>query len=170
MSSLKNVTIRRIRLDELDVIQGFYASQVSQDHNPITAIRSNPRQLAWEMRRVRQQLLTQQKYLSYIAVAELADGTQAYAGYASAIIEEQAHIYEVENVASIEELWVEPSYRGQGIGRALMEELFEGIEEIGVSWVTVRLPEDIDGTRAFLEKMGFEQKTVELQAHLDTKN
>jgi ribosomal protein S18 acetylase RimI-like enzyme len=125
-----------------------------------------PKQHAWEMRRLRQQLITDQRYLPIVAL--LGDGKDTHVvGYTAAIIEHQASLFEVQMVASIDELWVVPEHRGRGIGSALMEELFEQIDAFGIEWVKVQMPVNNEETRAFFDKIGFVQKTVEMQIHLE---
>ena len=88
-------------------------------------------------------------------------------GYTAAIIEHQASLFEVQTVASIDELWVLPDHRGRGIGCALMEELFRQIDVLGIEWVKVQMPVNNEEPRGFFDKIGFVQKTVEMQIHLE---
>ena len=167
--NIDNITIRRMRIDELDDIQALYAEQIKCDDNPLTAIRIPPKQHAWEMRRLRQQLITNQRYIACVALDEqtnVQNGAPKFVGYVAAILETQAHLFEVESFASIEELWVLPDYRGRGIGQALMETLFCALDDLGISWVTTRFPESAKDIHEFFKKIGFEQKTLEMQLHI----
>ena len=115
MDAHREVIIRRMTIEELDDIQKLYAEQVASDGDPLAKLRVNPKQHAWEMRRIRQQWLASQKYLPYVAVAHPTEDTPdqppQLIGYAAAIIEQQAHLFEVETVANLGELWVTPSWR-----------------------------------------------------------
>ncbi|MBR4984309.1 MAG: GNAT family N-acetyltransferase [Proteobacteria bacterium] len=162
-----NITIRRLHIDELDDIQALYAEQIKCDDNPLTAIRIPPKQHAWEMRRLRQQLIASQRYIACLALDEHAESPRIV-GYAAAILETQAHLFEVESYASLEELWVIPDYRGRGIGQALMETLFCALDDLGISWITTHFPESATEIHDFFKKIGFEQKTIEMQLHLKT--
>ena len=166
MPNPPDIIIRRMRIEEIDEIQQLYAQQIQADDNPLTAIRITPKQHAWEMRRLRQQLITDQRYMPIVAL--LGEGKDAQiVGYTAAIIEHQASLFEVQMVASIDELWVVPEHRGRGIGSALMEELFEQIDALGIEWVKVQMPVNNEETRSFFDKIGFVQKTVEMQIHLE---
>ena len=57
------ITIRRMHIEELDAIQDLYAQQSAADADPLAKLRVNPKQHAWEMKRIRQQWLAAQKYL-----------------------------------------------------------------------------------------------------------
>ena len=155
-------TIRRMHIEELDAIQDLYAQQSAADADPLAKLRVNPKQHAWEMKRIRQQWLAAQKYLPYIAC--LGD---TIVGYAAATIERQAHLYEIETVANLGELWVLPDYRRRGIGRALVEELLRAIDQYGISWVSVHLPCD-DALQNFFAQFGFTPSAREMQLDLST--
>lgn len=156
------VIIRRMHIEELDAIQALYAQQVKADTDPLTQLRVNDKQHAWEMKRVRQQWLASRKYLPYVAVLD-----ETIVGYAAATIEHQAHLFEIETVANLGELWVLPEYRRRGIGRALIEELLHGIDDYGISWVCVHLPCD-KALQAFFAPFGFQMRTCEMQLDLST--
>lgn len=161
------VTIRRMNIEDLDAIQSLYALQTESDDNPLTSLRISARQHAWEMRRLRQQLLTEQKYLAFVATLENEQThEESMIGYIAAILEQQAHLFKIDTVASIGELWVVEEYRGRGIGEALFEELTRAIHFNGIEWITVHMPASAHEALAFFEKLGFEQKNLELQAHL----
>ena len=166
MTTPPDIIIRRMRVEEIDEIQQLYAQQILADDNPLTAIRITPKQHAWEMRRLRQQLIADQRYLPFVAF-EGDDNDAKMVGYTAAIIEHQASLFNVQTVASIDELWVLPDHRGRGIGSALMETLFEAIDALGIEWVKVQMPVNNEETRHFFDKIGFVQKTVEMQIHLE---
>lgn len=161
------VTIRRMKIEELDEIQSLYALQTEADDNPLTAIRINAKQHAWEMRRLRQQLITEQRYMAFVATIENEDHSETFVGYTAAIIEQQARLFAIENVASINELWVLPEHRSRGIGKALVEELFGAINDRGIEWITVHFPQKAEDAMTFFKKIGFEQKSVDMQIHLN---
>lgn len=161
-ASKSDIVIRHLRVDDLNEIQGLYAQQIDSDDNPLTRVDVNPKAYAWEMRRLRQRLIMEQRYLVYVAVACEPSG-ERIVGYAGAILSEQARLFAVDMVASVNELWVLPEYRHRGIGHGLIEELFSEINNHGISWITVQFPEKAVQTHEFFKKIGFKQKSVEMQ-------
>jgi ribosomal protein S18 acetylase RimI-like enzyme len=157
--------IRRLKIEELDDIQALYAQQAAADEDPLSQIQISPKQHAWEMRRIRQQWLTEQRYLVYVAEDEENSGK--IVGYATALIDTQARMFKVGTMASITELWVLPEYRKRGIGKALMEELFAAIDNQGIEWITVHISGNNPDTRRFFDKIGFRQNAVEMQVNLN---
>ena len=170
MTDKPDVTIRRIRIDDLDAVQELYAAQVASETDPLSAIRVTAKQHAWEMRRLRQQWMVDQRYLSYVATIETKaeDGstTESVVGYIAAVIQNQARLYEVEALADIGELWVLPEHRGRGIGTTLAEYLFEDINNHGIDWITVHLVGNPDGVAEFFQKIGFKTCAVEMRCRL----
>ena len=165
-NSNQTITIRRMHIDDLDLIQQLYAEQESHNSDPITKIRINPRQHAWEMRRIRQKLLTEQRYLACVATIEDEVGHEKLIGYIAAIIEPQARIFAVETTASIGELWVLPDYRRRGIGKALTTELLDMINQLGIQWITVQLDFANEEVQAFFKNSGFTPAAIELRLQL----
>lgn len=157
--------IRRLKIEELDEIQALYAQQAAADEDPLNQIQISPKQHAWEMRRIRQQWLTEQRYIVY--VAEDDENSGKIVGYATALIDTQARMFKVGTMASITELWVLPEYRKRGIGKTLMEELFAAIDHQGIEWITVHISGNDPNTRSFFDKIGFRQNAVEMQINLN---
>ena len=170
MTDKPDVTIRRIRIDDLDGIQDLYAAQIAAETDPLSAIRVSPKQHAWEMRRLRQQLLVNQCYLAYVATIENKNtenpASEVIVGYIAAVIQNRAGLYEVEAVADIGELWVLPEHRGRGIGTTLAEYLFEDINNHGIDWVTVHFVGNPEGVTEFFDKIGFKSCAVEMRCRL----
>lgn len=164
---MPDITIRRMNMDDLNDIQALYAYQVEHDDNPLTALRISSKQHAWEMRRLRQQLMTEQRYIAYVAIQNGDENTDhKMVGYVAAILEQQAHLFDVDTVASIEELWVLEDCRNRGIGRALLEELLNDVYQTGIDWVTVHMPIEANDAQEFFKQFGFKQKNVEMQVKL----
>lgn len=167
---MDQILVRRMRIDELEAVQNLYARQIETDDNPLSEIACNPRKHAWEMRRIRQQLLADQRYLAFVAIAENAIAENAIVGYAAAVIERQSRLLAVDTVACIDELWVEPQWRRHGIASTLLDALFQNIQILGIDWVKVHFPNDNDEARALFSKRGFTQKNVEMQRKLEGEN
>lgn len=159
---MEDIIIRRMRMDELDKIQALYALQTAADTDPLAKLRINGKQHEWEMRRIRQQWILDQKYVVF--VASLSD---EIIGYVAAIIEQQAAIFDVRTFANIGEFWVLDAYRHRGIGCKLMEELLHDIDGLGIRWVSMQVPCD-DELHQFLEKFGFRTQARELRLDFET--
>ena len=60
----------------------------------------------------------------------------------------------------IQDLWVDPSWRGRAVGASLLAALLDRARESGVAQLEVGLPKEsfqgLDGTRAFYETNGFD--------------
>ena len=164
--NIPEVSIRRISIDDLDVIQALYESQNEIDSDPLSALRVNNIRHAIEMKRIRQQWIIEQRYLAFVATIP-NNGAEKCIGYIAALIESQASLFKVESYANIGELWILPDYRGHGIGKCLAEELLENIRNLGIEWVSVHLNTDNDIVENFLKKVGFKTCAIEMRRQLD---
>ncbi len=161
-----DITLRRIRIDDLEAVQRLCYEQVSTCGDDMNKLRISERQYAWEMKRLRQDWLVQQRYVAYVAVKKQGD-EEIYVGYGAALIMSQAHFFEIETFASICELWVDPAYRGQQIGRHLVEAILNGLKNLGILWITVHLSGHERQNAGFFEKLGFDQGAVEMRRQID---
>jgi ribosomal protein S18 acetylase RimI-like enzyme len=69
-------------------------------------------------------------------------------------------------VAQIELLVVDPLYRSQGIGNALLERLFEILREEGVDLVLLHCPVEATEARHLYDKFGFEVRAYAMKKRL----
>lgn len=157
-----DITIRRIRIDDLDAIQHFCYAQNTASEDPFNKLRISERQYAWEMKRIRQDLLAQQRYIAWVAELE-CDGSTKCIGYGAAIVSPHAHFFEIEMVASLGELWVDPEYRNCGVGTQLVNKIVENLNAIGIDWITVQLGGNECATTSFFEKLGFSSGSIEMR-------
>ena len=164
MSSLvdgQEITLRHLAVRDLARIQELYLGLLATQKDELTAMIDNPVRLSWEMRRLRQQLLADQRYVCF--VAEFG-GT--ILGYCAGVIENQAPIFKVSTYCAVNEIFVEERFRRRGIGRSLMMLLFEQIRSMGIHWVNVSLLGKSLDSKLFLEKLGFNQGSVEMRMAL----
>ena len=47
-----------------------------------------------------------------------------------------------------------------------MDTVFSALDDLGISCITTRFPESATEIHDFFKKIGFEQKTIEMQLHI----
>ncbi|MCL2325665.1 MAG: GNAT family N-acetyltransferase [Proteobacteria bacterium] len=161
----EDVVIRRLRLDDLEAIQALHARQAAASDDAFSELRVTPRQHAWEMYRLRQSWIADQRYIAYVACAPGEEG-ELLLGYGAAVIEYQAHLFKVEVTASLGELWVEPEHRRHGVGRALVSSILEAVAARGITWVSVHLAGNAQEALPFFDKLQFRVGATELRLNL----
>lgn len=87
-------------------------------------------------------------------------------GFAYAVIEQDLPIYACEEFALIREWWVEPAFRGRGIGRALIDSAMKELGEVGVAQLRVRTGAADEDARAVLAHCGFRPGACEMVKEL----
>ena len=166
MTPIDTVTIRRIYIDDLDQIQHLYEHQIAADTDPFSQIQVSTKQLAFQMRKLRQQWLAEQRYFCFVATIPSPDQSEQLIGYIAAVLQTQASLFKIQSFASIGELWVEPEYRRRGIGEAMMKQLLNLIDQMGIEWITVQIPDGHEDVHDFFQKTGFSKSTIEMRCHL----
>jgi ribosomal protein S18 acetylase RimI-like enzyme len=96
---------------------------------------------------------------SVILVAE-REGT--IVGFLAATIEREIPIYKVGHYGFIHDLWIEPAYRNEGVGRQLVMLAVEQFVELGVKQVRLETAAPNEAARALFEKCGFRVTTVDM--------
>jgi ribosomal protein S18 acetylase RimI-like enzyme len=74
--------------------------------------------------------------------------------------------WDVSKVAQIEVMVVAPSYRGQGIGKALLDRLLETLREKGVDLVLLHCPVESKEAKHLYDKLGFEVRAYAMKKRL----
>jgi ribosomal protein S18 acetylase RimI-like enzyme len=72
-----------------------------------------------------------------------------------AVLRFRPAIFEPKQTAYLEELYVAPARRGQGLGRALLEAAIDLSRDEGASWIELGTSEDDRAARALYESAGF---------------
>lgn len=85
-------------------------------------------------------------------IIAVADGR--IVGYVTVYVREQPDYWNVKRVGDISGLMVQPAYRGQGIGRLLMDRAREFFERQGVRYFTVYTAVENRGAIEFYERCG----------------
>jgi ribosomal protein S18 acetylase RimI-like enzyme len=71
-------------------------------------------------------------------------------------------VYRTCEFGWVHDLWVQPSVRGRGIGRALMSEALRRFERLGVKQVRGETAAGNEAARRMLGSIGFSASTVEM--------
>jgi ribosomal protein S18 acetylase RimI-like enzyme len=72
-----------------------------------------------------------------------------------AVLRFRPAIFEPKQTAYLEELYVAPARRGEGLGRALLEAAIDLARDEGASWIELGTSEDDVAARALYESAGF---------------
>ena len=83
-----------------------------------------------------------------------------------AALERDLPIYLCEEFAVIRERWVEPPFRGRGVGRALIDMAVAEMTAVGVCRLRVRAAAGDSDARALLQRCGFRAGTCEMVKEL----
>lgn len=89
-------------------------------------------------------------------------------GFLVATVEAEIPIYRVESFGFIHDLWVEPEYRHEGLGRQLTMLAIERFREMGVSQIRLDTAIANDSARALFASCGFRPSTIEMLLDLTT--
>lgn len=150
------LAIRDARLDELDEVAQLLKVAYQQYES------SRPPQ-AWVS-----YLADIMDVRSRLDIAELivAEMNRKLAGAVTLYLKPSEFLREMwpEGWAGIRLLAVHPDYRGQGIGRALMEECIQRCKKAGIAVVGLHTSELMDVARRMYEKMAF-KRTPEFDFH-----
>ena len=158
----EDVIIRRLRLDDLERVQSFCYEQLTKSGDPFNVLRVSEKQYAWEMKRLRQEWLAQQRYFAHVAFENDTKDARML-GYGAAVVTNQAHFFQIEAIASLGELWVDPEFRGHGIGRTIVKEIVRDVRGCGIAWMTAHLGGDERGYEEFFKKCGFADAATEMR-------
>ncbi len=88
--------------------------------------------------------------------------------YLIATVEESIPVYEVTHYGFIHDVWVQPSYRGRGIGERMIEEAVRRFTALGMRQIRLETAMDNEGARQLFESCGFRQSSIEMLRELPT--
>jgi ribosomal protein S18 acetylase RimI-like enzyme len=74
--------------------------------------------------------------------------------------------WDASKVAQIELVVVDPPYREQGIGKSLLDRLFEILQEEGVDLVLLHCPAEAVEAKRLYDKLGFEVRAYAMKKRL----
>jgi ribosomal protein S18 acetylase RimI-like enzyme len=91
-------------------------------------------------------------------------------GFLIATIEREIPIYRIDRFGFIHDLWVEPGYRNEGIGRQLAMAAIERFGALGVAQVRLDTAVANDAARQLFAACGFRTSTIEMLLELKRLN
>lgn len=96
----------------------------------------------------------------------VAEDEQRLVGFLVATVEREIPIYRLQEFAFIQDLWVEPEYRQQGIARQMIMQTIEHFDKIGVKQIRLDTAAVNEGVRRLLASCGFRVSTQEMLIEL----
>jgi GNAT superfamily N-acetyltransferase len=96
----------------------------------------------------------------------VADRDGKPVGFLIATIEDEIPIYRLSEFGFIHDIWVEPEYRNEGIGRQLVMLAIEKFRHLGVKQVRGDTAAANDPARGLLESCGMRPSTTEMLIEL----
>jgi ribosomal protein S18 acetylase RimI-like enzyme len=95
------------------------------------------------------------------------DGESArLVGFLVATIETEIPIYRLKEYGFIHDVWVEPPYRHEGLGRQMVMLAIEKFREIGVPQIRLDTAAANEPARAMFARCGFRVSTIEMLCEL----
>lgn len=88
------------------------------------------------------------------------------AGFLIGTVEREIPIYRLAEYGFIHDLWVEPTYRNEGIGRQMVMLAIERFREIGVEQIRLDTAAQNDVGRGLFESCGFRPSVQEMLLEL----
>src|SRR5688500_13456500 len=94
-------------------------------------------------------------------------------GFLIGTVEREIPIYRLEEYGFIHDLWVEPTYRNEGIARQMVTLAIERFRAIGVSQIRLDTAAANDAARELFKRCGFRVSTIEMllvNAEIEMRN
>ena len=141
---------RSLIISDLPDIQEMYQLLTAESENPMIALSENQTTVRWHLRKIRQQLIIEERY---VAVLALAAGEKV--GYCAGYVDPLGAVFRASERASISELYVRGEYRRQGVGETLLREVVQRFARRGIEWVELTVPENSKAARKIAQRNGF---------------
>jgi len=101
-----------------------------------------------------------------VAERQMSDGGRL-AGFIVGTVEREVGIYRLKEYGFLHDLWVEPAYRHEGIGRQLAMMAVERFTQMGVKQVRLDTAGPNEAARRLFESCGFRTSAVEMLIELE---
>lgn len=92
----------------------------------------------------------------------VAEDRGVVVGFLIATVEASIPIYRLKEFGFIHDVWVEPGFRGHGIGERLIDEAVRRFRLMGVEQVRLEVADANDGARRLFDTCGFRAATTEM--------
>ena len=93
-------------------------------------------------------------------------GGAQIAGFLIATVEREIPIYRLTEYGFIHDIWVDPDYRHEGIGRRLVLTAIERFRELGMTQVRCDTAAANDSARALMQSCGMRPSVIEMLIEL----
>jgi ribosomal protein S18 acetylase RimI-like enzyme len=87
-------------------------------------------------------------------------------GFLVATIDDTIRIYRRRRIGFIHDLWVEPQYRNEGIGRQMTMLAIEKFREKGIDQIRLETAVENEAARTLFESCGFRPSSIEMLMEL----
>jgi ribosomal protein S18 acetylase RimI-like enzyme len=85
-----------------------------------------------------------------------------------ATIDETIPIYRLQEIGFVHDLWVEPVYRHEGVGRQITMLAIEKFREKGVKQIRLETATANDAARSLFKSCGFRVSSIEMLLEIDS--
>ena len=96
----------------------------------------------------------------------VAERDGSLVGFLVATVEQEIPIYRVAEFGFIHDIWVDPAYRNEGVGRQMVMLAIERFRDLGVPQVRADTAAKNDPARSLLAKCGLRPSTTEMLVEL----
>lgn len=96
----------------------------------------------------------------------VAERESRLVGFLIATTEETIPIYRLAETGFIHDLWIEPQYRNEGIGRQLTMLAIEKFREKGIRQIRLETAANNEAARALFKACGFRVSSIEMLVEL----
>ena len=97
----------------------------------------------------------------------VAEREEKLVGFVVGTCEHEIPIYDIDRYGFIHDLWVDPDYRHEGVGRQLAMLAVERFAKLGMKQVRLDTAARNEGARLLFAKCGFRPSVIEMLVELD---
>jgi ribosomal protein S18 acetylase RimI-like enzyme len=102
----------------------------------------------------------------FVADASATGEPPKLAGFVVGTVEREIPIYQLSEFGFIHDLWIEETYRNEGVGRQLVALAIERFREMGVAQIRLDVLPKNDPARSLFTTCGFRESVTEMLMEL----